>query len=68
MRMRDLPDKYARSPRATGMRAEGIHIRQIMNAHVTSIMYHSVPIVTTPVVLILQVIVTFVRKVISTNC
>ena len=63
MGMRDLPDMYARSKRA-----EGIHIRQITNGHVTSIMYHFVPKVTTPVVLIPQVIVTLVRKVISTNC
>jgi len=35
MGMRDLPDMYARSPRA-----EGIHIRQITNAHVTNNMYH----------------------------
>ena len=45
MAMRDLPDMYTRSPRASG-----IHIRQITNGHVTSIMYHFVPIVTTPVV------------------
>ena len=63
MAMRDLSDMYARGPRA-----EGIHIRQITNGHVTSIMYHFVPIVTTPVVLIPQVIVTLVRKVITTNC
>ena len=44
MAMRDLPDMYAGSPRA-----EGIHIRQIMNGHVTSIMYHFVPIVTSVV-------------------
>ena len=50
MPMKDLPDMYARSPMATGQRAEGIHIRQIMNGHVTSIMYHFVPIVTTPAV------------------
>ena len=31
-------------PRAVGPRAEGIHIRQITNGHVTSIMYHFVPI------------------------
>ena len=55
--MRDLPDMYARSPRATftcgtgrGPRALGIHIRQITNGHVKTIMYHFVPIVTTPVV------------------
>ena len=35
MGMRDLPDVYAQSPRA-----EGIHIRQITRAHVTSNMYH----------------------------
>ena len=67
MAMRDLPDMYARRPRAAGLKAEGIHIRKITNGHVTSIMYHFVPIVTTPVVLIPQVIVTLVRKVISTN-
>ena len=40
-------------PEAQGLRvarAEGIHIRQITNGHVTIIMYHFVPIVTTPVV------------------
>ena len=45
MAMRDLPDMYAQGPRA-----EGMHIRQITNGHVTSIMYHFVPIVTTLVV------------------
>ena len=40
MGTRDLPDMYAQSPRATGPRAEGIHIRQITRAHVTSNMYH----------------------------
>ena len=35
MGRRDLPDLYAQSPRA-----EGIHIRQILTAHVTSDMYH----------------------------
>ena len=40
MGTRDLPDMYARSPRAAGPRAEGIHIRQITRAHVTSNMYH----------------------------
>ena len=43
MAMRDLPDMYARSPRAAGPRVEGIHIRQITNGHVTTIMYHFVP-------------------------
>ena len=37
---RDLPDMYTQSARATGPRAEGIHIRQIPTAHVTSDMYH----------------------------
>ena len=68
MAMRDLPDMYAQGPRTTGLRAEGIHIWQITNGHVTTIMYHFVLIVTTPVVLIPQVIVTLVCKVISTNC
>ena len=36
MGMRDLPDMYTRSPRAAGPRAEGIHIRQITSAHVTT--------------------------------
>ena len=40
MGARDLPDMYARSLRATGPRAEGIHIRRITSAHVTSTMYH----------------------------
>ena len=66
--MRDLPDMYARNPRAVGLRVEGIHIEQITNCHVTSIMYHFVPIVTTPVVLIPQVIIILIPKVISTNC
>ena len=38
MGTRDLPDMYAQSPRAAGPRAEGIHIRQITSAHVTTIM------------------------------
>ena len=50
MGMRDLPDMYALSLRAAGLRAEGMHIRQITNTHVATIMYHFVPIVTTPVV------------------
>ena len=50
MGMRDLPDMYARGPRAAGSRAKGIHIRQITNVHVRSVMYHFVAIVTTPVV------------------
>ena len=50
MAMRDLSDMYTQNPRAVGQRAEGIHIRQITNGHVTSIMYHFVSIVTTPVV------------------
>ena len=69
--MRDLPDMYAQGLGAAGPRAEDIHIRQITNGHVASIMYHFVSIVTTPVVLIPQVIVTLVHKVINTkviNC
>ena len=50
MAMRHLLDMYARSPRAAGPRDEGIHIRQITNGHVTTIMYHFVPIVTISVV------------------
>ena len=34
----DLPDMYAQGPRAAGPRTEGIHIRQITSAHVTTIM------------------------------
>ena len=33
MAVGDLPDMYARSPRATGPRAEGIHIRQTYQAN-----------------------------------
>ena len=36
MAIRDLPDMYAQSPRA-----EGIHIRQILHGHVTTITYSS---------------------------
>ena len=32
----DMPDMYAQSPRAAGPRAEGIHIRQITSAYVTT--------------------------------
>ena len=35
-----LPDTYARSPRATGPRAEGIPIRQSTSAHVITNMLH----------------------------
>ena len=38
MGMSDLPDIYAQSPRAAGLRAEGIHIKQITSSHVTTIM------------------------------
>ena len=51
MAMGDLPNMYAQ-----GLRATGIHISQIPHGHVASIMYHFVPIVTTPVVLIPQII------------
>ena len=37
MGTRDLPDMYALSPRACGPRALGIHIRQILRAHVITI-------------------------------
>ena len=40
MGMRDLPDMYAQSPGAACPRDEGIHIRQIPNAHATSVMQH----------------------------
>jgi len=36
MGTRDLPDMYAQNLRAAGPRAEGIHIRQIMGARVTT--------------------------------
>ena len=32
----DLADLYAQHPRATGLRADGIHIRQIPHVHVTT--------------------------------
>ena len=35
-----LPDMYARSARATGPRAEGMHIRQSTRAHVITNMLH----------------------------
>ena len=38
--MSALPDMYARSPRAAGPRAEGIHIRQSTSACVTTNMLH----------------------------
>ena len=37
-----LPDIYTWSLRATGLRAEGVYIRQTMSAHVTTIMWHLV--------------------------
>ena len=40
MGMSDLPDMYAQIPRAAGLRAEGIHIRPITCAHVTTNMKH----------------------------
>ena len=36
MDMSDLPNMYAQSPRDAGPIAEGIHIRQITSAHVTT--------------------------------
>ena len=41
--MSDLPDMYAQSPRGAGLRAEGIHIRQITSAHVTTNNYVTSP-------------------------
>ena len=41
MAIRDLPDMYAQGPMAAGPRDESIHIRQITNGHVTTIMPHS---------------------------
>ena len=38
MGMMDLPDMYAQTPRFAGLSNEGIHIRQIMNADVKSVM------------------------------
>jgi len=37
MCIRDLPDMYALSSRACGPQALGIHIRQILHPHVTTI-------------------------------
>ena len=34
--MSDLPDMYAQNLRAAGLKAEGIHIRQITSAYVTT--------------------------------
>ena len=36
MGISDLPDMYAQSLRAAGLRAEGIHIRQITSIDVTT--------------------------------
>ena len=38
MGMRYLPNMYAQGPRAAGLRDEGINVKQIMNAHITSVM------------------------------
>ena len=40
MGMSGLPGIYTQSTRAAGSRAEGVYIRQIMSAHVTTVMYH----------------------------
>ena len=37
-----LPDIYTQSPRAPGLRAEGVYIRQTTSAHITTIMSHLV--------------------------
>ena len=39
MGMSGLPDMYTQSLRATGPRAEGVHIRQTMNAHGITVSY-----------------------------
>ena len=36
-----LPAMYTRSPRATGLRAEGVRIRQTTSAHGITVMCHS---------------------------
>ena len=36
MGTRDSPDMYAQGLRAAGPKAEGVHIRQIMSAHVAT--------------------------------
>ena len=53
---------------ALSPRASVIHIRQITNAHVTSVMHHFVAIATTPVVWIPKVIAILLREAGSTNC
>ena len=40
MGMNGLPDIYPQSLRATGLRAEGVHIRQTTSAHITIVMCH----------------------------
>ena len=39
MSTRGLPDMYIRSPRAAGLRAKGVHIRQITRVHGITITY-----------------------------
>ena len=39
MGLSDLPDMHTQSLRATGRKAEGIHIKQITSAHVTTNSY-----------------------------
>ena len=38
--MSGLPDMYTQSLRVTALRAEVVHIRQTMSAHVATVMYH----------------------------
>ena len=61
MAIRNLPDMYARGLRAYISGKSRMGMLQVLHINF-------VPIVTTPVVLIPQVIVTLFRKVISTNC
>ena len=56
MAMRDLPDMYARGPQVRGLRAY-ISGKSQMGMLQVYIMYHFLPIATTPVVLIPQVMV-----------
>ena len=36
----NLPEMYTQSPRFTGPRTEGVHIRKTTSAHVTTVMCH----------------------------
>ena len=43
MGMSGLPDMYTLTPQACSPQASGVHIRQAMNAHGISVMYHIAP-------------------------